>query len=253
MAELSHEKEPPSSPSPPKFDAGELTAAFLSVAGIYSTQMSISRFRAKPTVGGVSLAEAPAFKKAPGGAPANVAVGISKLGGSSAFIGKVGADEFGYMLAEILKQNKADTSGMQYDSNARTALTFVTLRADGEHEFLFFRNPNADMLLDKSELDRNLIEKEGKISRPELIQKVRQIARDELLISVIKSYRAKFCMRWNLELWYLKARYQVETPFHLFMHFEFASKIWKTQLCGCSVKFKVEWESCCKSQSKVDI
>jgi hypothetical protein len=42
-----------------------------------------------PTVGGVSLAEAPAFKKAPGGAPANVAVGISKLGGSSAFIGKV--------------------------------------------------------------------------------------------------------------------------------------------------------------------
>jgi membrane associated rhomboid family serine protease len=42
-----------------------------------------------PTVAGVSLAEAPAFKKAPGGAPANVAVGISRLGGSSAFIGKV--------------------------------------------------------------------------------------------------------------------------------------------------------------------
>jgi len=42
-----------------------------------------------PTVGGVSLAEAPAFKKSAGGAPANVAVGISRLGGSSAFIGKV--------------------------------------------------------------------------------------------------------------------------------------------------------------------
>lgn len=42
-----------------------------------------------PTVSGVSLAEAPAFKKAPGGAPANVAVGIARLGGSSAFIGKV--------------------------------------------------------------------------------------------------------------------------------------------------------------------
>lgn len=42
-----------------------------------------------PTVGGVSLAEAPAFKKAAGGAPANVAVGISRLGGSAAFIGKV--------------------------------------------------------------------------------------------------------------------------------------------------------------------
>lgn len=42
-----------------------------------------------PTVAGVSLAEAPGFKKAPGGAPANVAVGISRLGGSSAFLGKV--------------------------------------------------------------------------------------------------------------------------------------------------------------------
>lgn len=42
-----------------------------------------------PTTSGLSLAEAPAFKKAPGGAPANVAVGIARLGGSSAFIGKV--------------------------------------------------------------------------------------------------------------------------------------------------------------------
>ncbi|KAJ1423886.1 Ribokinase-like [Sesbania bispinosa] len=115
-----------------------------------------------PTVGGVSLAEAPAFKKAPGGAPANVAVGISRLGGSSAFLGKVGADEFGYMLADILKQNNVGTSGMRFDSNARTALAFVTLRADGEREFLFFRNPSADMLLCESELDQNLI-KQAKI------------------------------------------------------------------------------------------
>ncbi|QCD95134.1 probable fructokinase-7 isoform X1 [Vigna unguiculata] len=110
-----------------------------------------------PTVGGVSLAEAPAFKKAPGGAPANVAVGISRLGGSSAFMGKVGADEFGYMLADILKQNNVETSGMRFDSNARTALAFVTLREDGEREFLFFRNPSADMLLQESELDKNLL------------------------------------------------------------------------------------------------
>ncbi|KAK7283682.1 hypothetical protein RIF29_13381 [Crotalaria pallida] len=110
-----------------------------------------------PTEAGVSLAEASAFKKAPGGAPANVAVGISRLGGSGAFIGKVGADEFGYMLADILKQNNVDTSGMRFDSNARTALAFVTLRSDGEREFLFFRNPSADMLLHESELDIDLI------------------------------------------------------------------------------------------------
>ncbi|KAI6672271.1 hypothetical protein NL676_000177 [Syzygium grande] len=112
-----------------------------------------------PTVGEVSLADAPAFEKAPGGAPANVAVGISRLGGSSAFIGKVGDDEFGHMLANILKHNNVDNSGMRFDQNAKTALAFVTLRADGEREFLFFRHPSADMLLRESELDISLIEK----------------------------------------------------------------------------------------------
>jgi len=63
------------------------------------------------------------------------------------------------MLADILKQNKVDNSGMRFDTGARTALAFVSLRADGEREFLFFRNPSADMLLHESELDKNLIEK----------------------------------------------------------------------------------------------
>ncbi|XP_030473304.1 probable fructokinase-7 isoform X2 [Syzygium oleosum] len=112
-----------------------------------------------PTVGGVSLAEAPAFEKAPGGAPANVAVGISRLGGSTAFVGKVGDDEFGHMLAHILKQNNVDNSGVRFDHKARTALAFVTNRADGEREFLFFRHPSADMLLHESELDVELISK----------------------------------------------------------------------------------------------
>lgn len=112
-----------------------------------------------PTVSGVSLAEAPAFEKAPGGAPANVAVAISRLGGSAAFVGKVGDDEFGYMLANILKQNNVDNSGVRFDYNARTALAFVTNRADGEREFLFFRHPSADMLLHESELDVELISK----------------------------------------------------------------------------------------------
>ncbi|XP_027939048.1 probable fructokinase-6, chloroplastic [Vigna unguiculata] len=112
-----------------------------------------------PTVSGLSLAEAPAFKKAPGGAPANVAVGISRLGGSSAFIGKVGEDEFGYMLVDILKENNVNHEGMRFDPGARTALAFVTLRSDGEREFMFYRNPSADMLLQEDELDLDLIRK----------------------------------------------------------------------------------------------
>ncbi|KAK9951067.1 hypothetical protein M0R45_006529 [Rubus argutus] len=91
-----------------------------------------------PTTNGLSLAEAPAFKKAAGGAPANVAVGIARLGGSSAFIGKVGEDEFGYMLADILKENNVNNEGMRFDPGARTALAFVTLRSDGEQAELDF-------------------------------------------------------------------------------------------------------------------
>ncbi|XP_076950279.1 putative fructokinase-7 [Bidens hawaiensis] len=63
------------------------------------------------------------------------------------------------MLADILKQNNVDNSGMRFDKEARTALAFVTLRADGEREFMFFRNPSADMLLTEAELDKDLIKK----------------------------------------------------------------------------------------------
>ncbi|KAK7344077.1 hypothetical protein VNO77_13324 [Canavalia gladiata] len=115
-----------------------------------------------PDTSGVSLAESRAFIKAPGGAPANVACAISKLGGNAAFIGKVGDDEFGKMLVDILKSNGVNTDGVCFDTNARTALAFVTLRKDGEREFMFYRNPSADMLLKDSELDLGLI-KQAKI------------------------------------------------------------------------------------------
>lgn len=75
---------------------------------------------------------------------------------------QVGKDEFGYMLADILKKNKVNNSGIRFDPGARTALAFVTLRADGEREFMFYRNPSADMLLKESELDIDLIKKVNK-------------------------------------------------------------------------------------------
>lgn len=110
-----------------------------------------------PTVSGVSLAEAPGFLKAPGGAPANVAIAVTRLGGKAAFVGKLGDDEFGHMLAGILKQNGVSVEGIKFDQGARTALAFVTLRADGEREFMFYRNPSADMLLTPDELNLDLI------------------------------------------------------------------------------------------------
>ncbi|KAL5993206.1 Fructokinase-2 [Asimina triloba] len=110
-----------------------------------------------PDVAGVSLADSLRFLKAPGGAPANVAVAIARLGGRSAFIGKLGDDEFGRMLVDILRKNGVNDEGVCFDSDARTALAFVTLKSNGEREFMFYRSPSADMLLQESELNLDLI------------------------------------------------------------------------------------------------
>ncbi|XP_058089968.1 fructokinase-2-like isoform X2 [Magnolia sinica] len=110
-----------------------------------------------PDVAGLSLAESLGFIKAPGGAPANVAVAIAKLGGRSAFIGKFGGDEFGHMLVDILKKNEVNGDGVCFDPDAKTGLAFVTLKSNREQEFMFYRNPSADMLLKESELNLDLI------------------------------------------------------------------------------------------------
>lgn len=66
------------------------------------------------------------------------------------------------MLVDILKKNSVNTDGVCFDRHARTALAFVTLKKNGEREFMFYRNPSADMLLEESELKMGLI-KEAKI------------------------------------------------------------------------------------------
>jgi len=96
-------------------------------------------------VADVSLIECPGFRKAPGGAPANVAVGLTRLGVETAFLGKVGDDPFGHFLEQTFAAAGVDTSAIRFDAEARTGLAFVSLRADGEREFVFYRNPSADM------------------------------------------------------------------------------------------------------------
>ena len=110
-----------------------------------------------PTVTGKGLADAPAFVKAPGGAAANVAVGLARLGVASAFMGKVGEDPFGHFLADTLAAEGVEVGALRFETAARTALAFVSLRADGEREFLFYRHPSADMLFRPDEVDEGVI------------------------------------------------------------------------------------------------
>ena len=111
-----------------------------------------------PTVSGVSLIEAEAYKKAPGGAPANVAVGLSRLGIHSGFMGMVGDDAFGHFLIQILRENNVNVESVCYSKKARTALAFVSLQKNGERDFMFYRNPSADMLYSAEEVDIKAIQ-----------------------------------------------------------------------------------------------
>lgn len=106
----------------------------------------------------VTLAAAPGFVKAPGGAPANVAVGLAKLGIDAGFIGKVGADAFGDFLRETLAQNRVNTDSLIADVTARTTLAFVATRSDGMKDITFYRHPGADIQLSPDELDTDAIQ-----------------------------------------------------------------------------------------------
>ncbi|RUT27901.1 carbohydrate kinase [Paenibacillus zeisoli] len=101
---------------------------------------------------GVELKEVESFRKAAGGAPANVACAVSRLGGGSAFIGKLGADAFGDFLIATMQNAGVDTSRVIQTKEANTALAFVSLKADGNRDFSFYRSPSADMLLNENEI-----------------------------------------------------------------------------------------------------
>jgi len=106
---------------------------------------------------GVDLAGAPGFEKAPGGAPANVAVALARLGTPSAFMGKVGDDPFGHFLADTFAAAGVSTASVVFDPAVKTGLAFVSLMTDGERDFLFYRDPSADMMLRPDEIDEALI------------------------------------------------------------------------------------------------
>jgi fructokinase len=108
------------------------------------------------TTDNTTLIEAPGFIKAPGGAPANVAVAIQRLGLSAAFVGKVGNDPFGEYLRRCLADIDVDTRYLFIDPAARTTAVFVAVWDDGRKDLCFYRDPGADMLLDEAEISDQL-------------------------------------------------------------------------------------------------
>ena len=97
------------------------------------------------------------FEACPGGAPCNVLAMLNKLGKKTAFIGKVGNDQFGTLLRKTLNEVGIDTSNLFTDDDVNTTLAFVHTLADGDREFSFYRNPGADMMLKEDEIDEDFL------------------------------------------------------------------------------------------------
>lgn len=106
----------------------------------------------------VSLEDAPGFVKAAGGAPANVAVALRRLGMPSGFAGKVGDDPFGRFLRRALEEDRVDTQFLLVDAYARTTAVYVAVWDDGHKDLCFYRNPGADASLRPEEINEAILD-----------------------------------------------------------------------------------------------
>jgi fructokinase len=112
--------------------------------------------------GSPTLEDAGEFTARPGGAPANVAVALRRLGVPSAFCGAVGDDPFGSRLRRVLLADNVDTGSLKVVPGASTTLAFAWKNERGDGQFRLVRL--ADVLL--SELD---IEQAGIADRAAII------------------------------------------------------------------------------------
>lgn len=147
------------------------------------------------------------FAQNAGGAPANVAAAMAKLGASTAFIGKAGSDMHGQFLKETLNKVGIDSGGLTLSNEYFTTLAFVDVKDNGEREFSFARNHGADKMLEIGDIPTDIIADSrilhlGSISltdepcRSATIFAVENAKRSGCIISYDPNYRASL---WKSE------------------------------------------------------
>ncbi|MDV4152039.1 5-dehydro-2-deoxygluconokinase [Clostridium sp. AL.422] len=104
------------------------------------------------------LSESKTFKKYLGGSPANIAVGLARLGKKIGFMGKVSKDQFGKFVVDYFNNEGIDTSQIKYDENGGSlGLTFTEILSPTESRILMYRNGIADLELKPDEIDEDYI------------------------------------------------------------------------------------------------
>ncbi|MCI9406817.1 MAG: carbohydrate kinase [Clostridia bacterium] len=156
------------------------------------------------SVGTGGLKDTKQFVKNAGGAPANVCVQAVKLGQKAVYLTKVGGDGFGDFLIEALRGEGVDTSHILRSDKYDTSLAFVSLKEDGEREFVFYRKAAADLHFTAEEFKDIEFEKGDILEFGSVALKTAEAKRAHLaLIEKAKKAGATVCFDPNLRfnLW----------------------------------------------------
>ena len=112
-----------------------------------------------PERAGEAIKDVARWHRCSGGSPANVAVGLARLGASSGFAGVVGQDAFGDFLVETLAREGVDVSRMRQTPEGKTGLVFISLDQKGDRSFAMFRTRSAELFLCERDLDVRHLER----------------------------------------------------------------------------------------------
>ena len=107
---------------------------------------------------GCDLKDVEGFSRVAGGAPANVAGAVAKLGVPAMVLTQLGKDAFGDHIIESLKESGIDTSHILQTSAYDTSLSFVSLREDGNRDFKFYRRTAADLQYGPENIHEHLLD-----------------------------------------------------------------------------------------------
>ncbi len=106
------------------------------------------------------LSESTTFKRYLGGSPANIAVGLSRLGKKCGFFAKVSDDELGTFVEKFFKNEGIDCSHITRCKNGeKIGLTFTEIKSETESSITMYRNEAADLKLDVCDIDEDYIKK----------------------------------------------------------------------------------------------
>jgi 5-dehydro-2-deoxygluconokinase len=106
------------------------------------------------------MEETMTFSKYVGGSPANIAIGSSKLGLKTGFIGKVSNDQHGRFIENYMRTVGVETSNIIFDQDGhKVGLAFTEILSPEECSILMYREEVADLYLKPSEVNENYIKK----------------------------------------------------------------------------------------------